>query len=453
MTASLNATNIEKPICLHPDNPHYFLFRGRPTVLITSGEHYGAVLNLDFDYAKYLDELQACGLNHTRIFSGTYHEISNDFGIDANTLAPQPGRLVCPWKLVEGVSGAENAKYDLNSWDEAYYTRLKDFCRKASERGIVIELVLFCPNYWERHWEFSPMYVKNNVNGVGDVPLTESYTVKHPDLMACQAGVTRKIVCELNSFDNIFYQICNEPWVNGVEMEWQAFIADTIQQAEAELPRKHLISEDVCNGRKVIENPHPGVSIFNFHYANPPDAVTLNSSLGTVIGLNETGFNGRTDYVYRYQAWEFIMAGGALYNNLDYSFAVGYEDGTYAYPDHTPGGGSTALRKQLKILRDFIESFDLIRMKPDQAVLKRLHVMNGTGYMMAERGKAYALYIRAFAEGILDLDVPPGRYAVEWINPKTGEVEAEEQIDHQEGDLRMIAPPYQEDIALRMKAV
>src|SRR5262245_27080972 len=35
---------------LLPDNPHYFLFRGKPTVLIGSGEHYGAVLNGDFDY-------------------------------------------------------------------------------------------------------------------------------------------------------------------------------------------------------------------------------------------------------------------------------------------------------------------------------------------------------------------------------------------------------------------
>src|SRR5262245_29626948 len=43
-----------EPLRLHPDNPHYFLFRGKPTVLITSGEHYGAVLNLDFDYVAYL---------------------------------------------------------------------------------------------------------------------------------------------------------------------------------------------------------------------------------------------------------------------------------------------------------------------------------------------------------------------------------------------------------------
>ena len=37
-------------IALHPDNPHYFLWRGKPTILVTSGEHYGALLNLDFDY-------------------------------------------------------------------------------------------------------------------------------------------------------------------------------------------------------------------------------------------------------------------------------------------------------------------------------------------------------------------------------------------------------------------
>src|SRR5262249_784924 len=70
----------DQPISLHPENPHYLLFRGKPTVLVTSGEHYGAVLNLDFDYLKYLDELKSCGLNLTRTFSGTYHELPSSFG-------------------------------------------------------------------------------------------------------------------------------------------------------------------------------------------------------------------------------------------------------------------------------------------------------------------------------------------------------------------------------------
>jgi hypothetical protein len=59
-----------EPISLHPGNPHYFRFRGKPAVLITSGEHYGAVLNRAFDFGKYLDTLAADNLNLTRVFAG-----------------------------------------------------------------------------------------------------------------------------------------------------------------------------------------------------------------------------------------------------------------------------------------------------------------------------------------------------------------------------------------------
>src|SRR5438034_459587 len=85
------------PLSLHSNNSHYFLFQGKPAVLITSGEHYGAVLNLDFDYVKYLDELAAHGLNLTRTFSGAYVEPQGAFNIAKNTLAPEAGRFICPW--------------------------------------------------------------------------------------------------------------------------------------------------------------------------------------------------------------------------------------------------------------------------------------------------------------------------------------------------------------------
>ena len=84
------------PIALHPDNPHYFLWRGRPTILITSAEHYGAVMNLDFDYRKYLDTLAADGMNYTRVFSGAYVEPQGAFKIERNTLAPGRGRFLAP---------------------------------------------------------------------------------------------------------------------------------------------------------------------------------------------------------------------------------------------------------------------------------------------------------------------------------------------------------------------
>ena len=109
------------------------------------------------------------------------------------------------------------------------------------------------------------------------------------------------------------------------------------------------------------------MSIFNFHYATPPDTVGMNYGLNRVLADNETGFRGSQDLVYRSEAWEFILAGGAIYDNLDYSFSVGHEDGL-ARPD-APGGGGAALRRQLAILKQFIEGFDFVRMKPDLAVI------------------------------------------------------------------------------------
>ena len=68
-----------EPIKLHPTNPHYYLFNGRPTILITSAEHYGAVVNKDFDYVTYLDALKSYGLNYTRIYAGAMFQPQGKF--------------------------------------------------------------------------------------------------------------------------------------------------------------------------------------------------------------------------------------------------------------------------------------------------------------------------------------------------------------------------------------
>ena len=85
------------PLALHHGNPSYLSFRGKARILVGSGEHYGAVVNADFDQRRYLDTLAADGLDLTRLFVGTYYEKPGDFGIGANTLAPGPGRALVPW--------------------------------------------------------------------------------------------------------------------------------------------------------------------------------------------------------------------------------------------------------------------------------------------------------------------------------------------------------------------
>jgi hypothetical protein len=131
------------PLSLHPENPRYFLYDGKPTVIITSAEHYGAVLNLDFDFARYLDTLAADGMNNTRLFSGAYLEPLGAFNIASNTLAPAEGRFIAPWARSTTRGGPVGGnKFDLSKWDSDYFRRLHAFMDHARKRGVIVEMNL-----------------------------------------------------------------------------------------------------------------------------------------------------------------------------------------------------------------------------------------------------------------------------------------------------------------------
>jgi hypothetical protein len=455
-----------EPIALNPDNGHYFLWQGKPTVLITSGEHYGALLNLDFDYSVYFKTLEADGLNHTRIFSGTYREIPKSFGITDNPLAPKPGRYIAPWARSDqpGYFDGGN-KFDLARFDPAYFQRLDALMREADRRGIVVEMNLFCPLYNDELWKASPMNAANNISGAGDCPRTEALTLLHPKLLEVQLAFTRKIVRELNGFGNLYFEVCNEPYFGGVTLDWQRRIVDTIVETEAGLPQKHLISMNIANDKAKVENPHPAVSIFNFHYCAPPAVVAMNYGLGKVIGENETGFRGKDDFLYRSEAWDFFLAGGGLYNNLDYSFTPGHPDGTLS--DYTsPGGGSPALRRQLRVLKDFIEGFNFVAMRPDDEVVRSAEPELST-WALSEPGKAYAVYLhvpvpkkprnladhlRKGVQAALVVRLPKGTYRAEWIDTKSGKTAGSETFDHAGGETKLRSPAFDNDLALRLSA-
>jgi hypothetical protein len=466
---SISLVTAAQPLSLSPDNPHYFQFRGQPLVIITSGEHYGAVLNQDFNYRKYLDALAADRLNGTRTWAGAYCEPVTAFGIASNTLAPMAGRFICPWARSKepGYRNGGN-KFDLNNWDKDYFKRLKDFVGQAARRGIIVELNLFCPFYEDSMWVLSPMNVINNVNGVGNVARTNVYTLdRNGGLLAVQEEMVRKIVRELKGFDNVYYEICNEPYFGGVTLEWQHRIADVISDAERKRRFRHLISQNIANDKARVENPHPAVSIYNFHYATPPDTVAMNFDRNKVIGDNETGFRGTNDSAYRMEGWDFIVAGGGLYNNLDYSFVAGREGGTFVYPASQPGGGSPELRRQLGFLARTMERFDFVHMRPDNTVVKASLPAGGSVRALIKGGEEYLVYVRtglgdrkknpdmktAFANGELRLEItlPAGEFTAEWLSPKGRAVLHQETLAHAGGGRDFNAPAFSDDIALTVR--
>lgn len=460
-------------ISLHPENSNYFLYKGKPTILVTSAEHYGAVMNAAFDYEKYLATLKATGFNYTRIFIGPYSEMGdNFFSISNNTMNPEPKNWLVPW-----IKDTISQKYDLTKWNDAFFKRLKAFVSAASEHGIVVEVTLFTSYYSDRQWSTSPFNPKNNIQEFDSISFKQVNTINNGQLMDIQEKYVREVVRELNPYGNIFFEIQNEPWsdnpqlvetiaetdtlthpddwqrlvviANTSSLEWQKKIASIITDEEKQLSNKHLIAQNISNFRNKIENPDPNISIFNFHYAYPT-AASQNLDLKKAIGLDETGFMPQIDYHYRSQAWKFMLAGGALYNNLDYSFTVGSEDGTHAIDAGTPGYGGTEYRRHLKIMKDFIESFDFIRMKPDNSILQVTKGEVAEFQVLAEPGRQYAIYFDKPIGATIQLKVPDGEYRTEWINPDSGIMESGTKMTATGGMLE-INCPNGEDFVLKVR--
>ena len=336
-----------QPIRLHPENPHYFLFHGKAVALITNGEHYGSVINANFDYHRYLTTLESEGMNYTRIFGGSYREVpGKSFGILRNTLAPAPGKYIAPWatSATPGYAGGGN-KFNLDEWNAEFFARYKAFLAEAEKRNIVVEVTLFSSHYGEGQWKLSPFNSANNVNATAEIDWKKLHTLENGNLLAVQERYTRKLVREANGFANVIFEVQNEPWSdrptladavnsylpppgrdlypNSVEVAdlpasaWEAKVAEWISSEEATLPAKHLIAQNYTNFRLAVGRLAPGVSVVNFHYAYP-EAVLWNFGLGKAIAYDETGFLGNGDDGYRRQAWRFMLAGGSIFDGLDY---------------------------------------------------------------------------------------------------------------------------------------
>jgi hypothetical protein len=469
------ATNAE-PIQLDPVNPHYFSYQGKTIALVSSGEHYGAVLNADFDGPKYLATLQSEGLNYTRLFGGSYVEVpAKSFGIQRNDLAPEPGKFIAPWMRSDtpGYTGGGN-KFDLDKWNLEYFTRLHAFLAEAEKRGIVVEITFFSSQYGDAQWALSPFNSANNINNTTPIDWKKINTIDNGNILPIQERYVRELVHEVREFPNVIFEIQNEPWSdqpelvgvinpylfppsrtqfpNSIEiadklsLAFQTQVAQWIASEESSLPQKHLIAQNYCDFGLPVRALIPGVSIVNFHYAYAETA-SANQGLGKVIAYDETGFLGRDDASYRRQAWNFMLSGGGSFGALDYSFTAGHEDGADTAPNG-PGGGSPAFRRQLGILQRFLQSLPLRQMAVDTKIVRRA----GATYPHAlSNGKVYAVYLDGDGPADVVLNLPAGDYKGEWLDTETGKRKSIPTTHSNGGETTLPSPEFKNGIALRLE--
>ncbi len=475
------------PIQVWQSNPHYFFYRGKPLVLITSDHHYGAVIDTEFDFEKYLDYLSANGMNLTRIYPGGMFE-PMDKWLPGNPLGPRPGRQLLPWNRSDQAganpllaeSGKPSFKYDLDRWDPQYFIRLREFVALARRKNIIVEIAFFNGMYADC-WPFMALYHENNIQHVGqyetkDCGLFTTMDFRNQDVARYQKEYIKKIVEETNEFDNVIFDICDEPSLQGLPdgniivnpdsmiAPWIRAMSEAFREAEESLPVKHVLGQTVQNLSPDLsdeiwchwlaaEYVKPAKKALDVNYKNNKPIINVESNY---FGISLTK-NAYTVDAIRAEGWWFMLGGGAGCINLNGEFYRGQE----------AGGENTQkyIVPQRKILKDFMLSFDL-------AGLSRFSNLNGIPAdaffnALAENGEQYALYLfhgsyddawgasflpkpGHYRDTLTLQTIPAGTYSIEWIDPASGSLSGSQSLAWKGGDMKLMTPPYSLDIALKM---
>src|SRR5579872_7454017 len=201
---------MSRPIRIHPENPKCFEFRGKPLALLTATEHYGAVMNRPFRFERYLADAAEKRITLTRLFV-LFRELQNAMN-PYSTCKPESPDYIAPFlRTGPGTAQDGQPKFDLDRWNPEFFDRLHRFLSLASDYGIIVEVTLLSNTYAPNIWALNPVNHANNVNGLEEIEWPDYLTMRHPKLFECQAAHVRKIVEETKQYDNIVYEICNEP--------------------------------------------------------------------------------------------------------------------------------------------------------------------------------------------------------------------------------------------------
>ncbi len=393
---SFAGVSFADPIRLHPDNSKYFEFRGKPIVLLTATEHYGSVLNRNFDFERYLQDSADKGITLTRTFllfrelqssRNPYSPLKTD---TPDFVAPYP--RTGPGKAMDG-----EPIFDLDQWNPEYFERLHSFLRTASEMGVIVELTLFSNSYGDGVWALNPLRAENNKQKVGNVAWQDYVSLKDKDLVERQILFARKIVQETHRYDNLYYEICNEPG-GGMEGhaslddidEWQEAIGAVIREELDKAGAKHLVaSQEAFTYKPKFEFPYnksfqwEAIDIVNVH---PLPNTTyrgrsydMGGFMSKELKLSEVKDfcadvfheerpvvldedNSASMYrdpvgwtIHRKRAWTTLL-NGAHYDYIDFSIVVGRETGTEE--------SNAKIRTWFKHLSEVIHSFDFVSAKP-----------------------------------------------------------------------------------------
>jgi len=288
-----------------------------------------------------------------------------------------------------------------------------------------------------------------------------------------QLRYVEKIIEETNEFDNIIYEFIDEPTLykcNALKIyNWISALIDKAIEVEDRLPKKHMLAQQLEFGVSFADDDRVAVTVVQYIEGlarQVGGTLALNNvyCFDKPIELNETAvlpdwFECDPVIASRLEAWEFMVGGGAAFNQLNGYFNVRDPEGT----DET----NYRILDGLVKLRTFMESLDYTGMTRDVDTVRKV-----TGHaninMISEKGKQYVMYIHHGSlnygsiyrshyvpdigrfSPVVTMDIPEGEYEVTFIEPATLSVIETQTITCKNEKTDLACPGYETDIAIKI---
>jgi hypothetical protein len=216
------------PLVVAAANPRYFTIRsgngGDHRAIYLTGSHIwnnfhdGMGPGADctetpeqFDYNAYLQFLQEHGHNFIRLWRWEQFQTQAAGGDYHLCMAPQPWLRTGPGNAKDG-----KLKFDLTTFDPAYFDRLRQRVGAAGQAGIYVAVMLF--DGWALHLspapdniEGHPFHAANNVNGIAIQSIRDYQVLPLArGVQAIQEAYIRNAVDTLHDLPNMLWEVANE---------------------------------------------------------------------------------------------------------------------------------------------------------------------------------------------------------------------------------------------------
>ncbi len=405
-------------------NPRYWQYEGEPVLLLGGSEDDNLFQIPALE--EHLDAIQAAGGNYIR---NTMSD-RNDRGFE-----------VYPYlRLPDG-------KYDLNQWNDEYWTRFENMLRWTHERDIIVQIEVWDRfDYSQKNWPPHPYNPANNVNytyeesgfapeypnhaGSNEQPFffTTPAQRNNEVVLPYQRRFVDKMLSYTLDYNHVLYCMDNE---TSGEEAWGAYWAEYIRDRSAEKGAEVCVTEmwddwDLTADRHARTLDHPERYQFadvsqnnqkfgqehwdNFqwvraHIADSPRPLNTVKTYGADGGR----FGGNRDGIERW--WRHVIGGAS------------------AARFHRPPSGLGLTAPAVASLRAGRKLESVLKLwdaEPANDLLSDRE--ENEAYLTAIPGRAYALYFTDGGAVGLDLSDADGAFHLRWLDVATGEWAGESDV-------------------------